>query len=268
LSTATHVSSNGLRVVRQVRSRRNSTVCEQPGDPLLLRNRPLAERVAPDLMGTRARSSLTDFALFGGGLRMRLTRTVASGLALLLGLLGTMTPASSIRVPHTQPAVMIDGVLSPNEWTDAEEVAVSGVATLYFQQSSDFVYIAVQYGNSSSGIVDLYLSPAEGEVYNLHASAKLGERKLEAKGYPNWVWWKNRDWTANVSRVDSFEKRTFLPTKVREFQIRRNRFPATTWRLRFELTVINANSEPQATTVFPSGTGEKSTSGWLILDLR
>jgi hypothetical protein len=44
---------------------------------------------------------------------------------------------------------------------------VPGVAILYFQQSADFVYIAVQYQNSTSGIVDLYLSPSEKEVYNL-----------------------------------------------------------------------------------------------------
>jgi hypothetical protein len=71
-----------------------------------------------------------------------------------------MTPVSSIRVPNTQPAVMIDGVLSPDEWEGAKQVAVSGVATVYFQRSSDFVYIAIEYKNSSSWIVDLYLSPA------------------------------------------------------------------------------------------------------------
>ena len=155
-----HVSGDGLRVIRQARSSGNSIVSEQPGDPLLLRSRPLAERVAPDLKSTRATNSLTDFAIFRGALRMRLHRIVASGLALLPGLPGTMTPVSSIRVPNTQPAVMIDGVLSPDEWEGAKQVAVSGVATVYFQRSSDFVYIAIEYKNSSSGIVDLYLSPA------------------------------------------------------------------------------------------------------------
>lgn len=69
-------------------------------------------------------------------------------------------------------------------------------------------------------------------------------------------------------RVDSLEKRTFLTTSVREFQIQRMRFPSTTWRLRFELTSMNANDGPQATTIFPSDTTERSTVGWLVLDLR
>ena len=68
---------------------------------------------------------------------------------------------------------MIDGVFSQGEWQNAICVDVPGTAKLYFQRSVDFVYIAVQYTNSPSGIVDLYLSPREGEVYDLHASANL-----------------------------------------------------------------------------------------------
>jgi len=172
-----------------------------------------------------------------------------------------------VPVPHTQSAVMIDGVLSPDEWQNAKMIDAAGVALLYFQQSTDFVYIAVQYKTSPSGIVDLYLSPSEGEVYNLHASAKLGERKLQANGYSDWSWWNNRDWTANVSRVDSFEKRTFLPTPLREFQIRRARFPSVTWRLRFDLTAMTTKNETQAISIFPRDTTDKATTGWLVLDL-
>jgi len=162
---------------------------------------------------------------------------------------------------------MIDGVLSPDEWQSAKMKDAAGVALLYFQQSADFVYIAVQYKTSPSGIVDLNLSPSEGEVYNLHASAKLGERKLQANGYSDWSWWNNRDWTANVSRVDSFEERTFLPTPLREFQIRRARFPSVTWRLRFELTAMTTKNETQAISIFPRDTKDKATTGWLVLDL-
>jgi hypothetical protein len=46
---------------------------------------------------------------------------------------------------------------------------------LYFQQSAAFVYIAVKYTTSPSGTVDLYLASGEGEICDLHASAKLGD---------------------------------------------------------------------------------------------
>lgn len=187
----------------------------------------------------------------------------------LLSILLTATASDlRVRVPHSASAVMIDGVLSTNEWQNAARVEVPGVANLYFQQSTEFVYIAVEYTSGPSGIVDLYLSPTEGEIYDLHASAKLGERQLHLNAYSDWAWWNNRDWIANVSRVESFEKRTFLPAPVHEYQIRRARFPSVTWRLRFELTTMTANSEVQAITIFPQATTDKSTAGWLVLDLK
>jgi len=199
----------------------------------------------------------------------RRMRTLLS-LALLSSILwaAAASPDFRIQVPHTSSAVMIDRVLSKDEWQDAKRVEVPDVATLYFQESAGSVYIAVEYTKQSSGIVDLYLSPAEGEIYDFHASAKLGERTLHANTYSDWAWWNNRDWTANVSRVDSFEKHTFLPAPVREYQIRRTRFPSVSWRLRFELTAMTANSETQAITIFPQATTDKSTAGWLVLDLK
>lgn len=173
-----------------------------------------------------------------------------------------------IRVPQTSSAVMIDGVFSEGEWQHAVSVNVPGTARLYFQRSADFVYIAVQYTNSPSGIVDLYLSPREGEVFDLHASAKLGEQQLRGKTFPDWSWWNNQDWTANTSHVDSFEKRTFLPAPIREYQIRHSRFGSNVWRARFELTAMGTNNETQAHAVFPHGTTDTLTGGWLELNLE
>lgn len=173
-----------------------------------------------------------------------------------------------IRVPQTSSAVMIDGVFSEGEWQHALSVDVPGTARLYFQRSGDFVYIAVQYTNSPSGIVDLYLSPREGEVFDLHASAKLGERQLRGNAFPDWSWWNNQDWTANISHVDSFEKRTFLPAPIREYQIRHSRFGSNVWRVRFELTAMGAHNETQAHAIFPHGTTDTSTAGWLQLTLE
>jgi len=173
-----------------------------------------------------------------------------------------------IRAPHTSSIVMIDGVLSKGEWQDSTRIEVPGVAHVYIQRSTEFVYIAFEYTHSPSGIVDLYLSPTEGEIYDLHASAKLGERQLNPEGFPDWAWWNNHDWTANVSRVDSFEKRTFLPTRVREYQIRRSRFPSKLWRLRFELTAIGTDNQTESVTIFPPRTADKSSAGWLLLSLE
>ena len=173
-----------------------------------------------------------------------------------------------IRVPQASCSVMIDGVFSKGEWETAARIAVPPAAQISFQRSAEFVYIAVQYTNSPSGIVDLYLSPGQGEIFDLHASAKLGERQLRGNAFSDWDWWNNRDWTANTSHVDSFEKHTFLPAPIREYQIKRSRFPSPVWRLRFELIAMGANNETQSITVFPPNTTDKSTAGWLQLSLR
>jgi hypothetical protein len=190
-------------------------------------------------------------------------------LPLVAILLQTLTSSDlHVAVPEASSAIMIDGILSEGEWKKAVRVDVPGTAELYFQESAEFVYIAVKYTTPPSGIVDLYLSPREGEVYDLHASAKLGERQLAGNQFPDWNWWNNREWTANISRVESFERSTFLPTPIREYQIRRSRFGSRTWRLRFELTTMDANNDTQSTIVFPAGTTYKSTAGWLVLTLE
>jgi hypothetical protein len=177
-------------------------------------------------------------------------------------------PAVRVTVPRTSPAIMVDGVFSSGEWNSAAKVELPQVANIYFQTSAEFVYIAIEFTRSPSGMVDLFVSPANGQVYDLHASAKLGERQLNRSGYPEWVWWTNRDWTANVSRADSFEKRTFLPTRVREFQLRRARFGGNSWRIRFELTPLNAENKPGPPAMYPLSTSGTSTTGWLELWLE
>ncbi|HEY6331217.1 MAG TPA: hypothetical protein VI756_17955 [Blastocatellia bacterium] len=173
-----------------------------------------------------------------------------------------------IQVPQTNPEVMVDGVFSKGEWQDAGHLDVPKLGRIYVQRSTEFVYIAFEYIEAPSGMVDLFISPAEGQIYDFHASAKLGERQLKDGQFPDWTWWNNNDWVANVSRVDSFEDRTFLPTPIREFQIRRSRFPSTVWHVHFALTAMGRKNETLSEVVFPNATGEKSADGWIELLLN
>jgi hypothetical protein len=169
-----------------------------------------------------------------------------------------------VRVPVGKP-VMVDGHFSPKEWEDAAEIPMPESIRLYFKQSGEFVYVCVRLPKGRYGFTDLYLSTPEGPAVNLHASAKLGERVLTDNRWPEWTWWNNADWVANVSRVDSFEKRTFLPEDLREFQIRRSRFPGGRWLVRLEVSV--ASKDDYKAVAFPEGTSNKAKTGWLRLDL-
>jgi hypothetical protein len=98
---------------------------------------------------------------------------------------------------------------------------------------------------------------------NLHASAKLGERVLQGATWSPWTWWNNVEWVANVSRVESFQARTFLPEEVRTFQIRHSRFGGQWWRVFFVLTSLRV--EGQETIAFPSQANDLDTDHWLTL---
>ncbi len=181
-------------------------------------------------------------------------------------------PASDIngeqpvwRVPKGK-AVMVDGNLERGEWNDALVRSIPGLARVYVKQSDQYVLLAVEMENSEDGVVDLYLSPSAEDAYDLHASAKLGERRLASGAWPAWKWWNNAGWVANTSRVESFEKRSFLPTKIREFQISRSRFPGHEWKIMFE---VMTPAEPEwKLSSYPSGSKSTDTKGWIRLRLE
>lgn len=169
-----------------------------------------------------------------------------------------------VHLPNGKP-VMIDGRLEKDEWADATVVDFPGLARLYGKKSTEYVWLAIEFTGAETGALDLYLAPGDGGIYDLHASAKLGERKLIGGKWPDWTWWNNTGWVANVSRVESFEKPSFLPANVREYQIQRSRFPAKEWKVRFEFLTP---AEPDwKTTPYPPGTTNTDPKGWLVLQL-
>ena len=184
--------------------------------------------------------------------------------ALLLLTATAETAPQVIRVPLGKP-VMIDGKPDSNTWKDSAKTEFPGLATLYVKRSKEYVWLALKL-NSNDGILDLYLSPPDGSIYDLHSSAKLGERRFQNGAWPDWTWWNNEGWVANVSRVESFEKRTFLPTNVRQYQIRRSRFPGPYWRVMFE---VGTPAEPEwKITTYPVGASNTHPNVWLTLQLN
>lgn len=173
----------------------------------------------------------------------------------------------TIRVPTSNRTVMIDGKLSPNEWSDAARFRLGNLADVYVKQSRGFVWLAVERLNGNDFALDLYIQPGDGAIYDLHSSAKLGERMLQGTSWSDeWKWWNNEGWIANWSRVSSFEQRTFLPEKIREYQISRGRFAGDTWRIMFSLMLP---AQPQwGTFSFPESAKSTSTEHWMVLQFK
>jgi len=160
---------------------------------------------------------------------------------------------------------MVDGKLTPDEWSDAKQLVASDLAQLCFKQNNNDVLIAIKFLKSKTGTADLYLASG-GHIYDLHASAKLGERTLEAGHLPEeWTWWNNDRWVANVSRPDDWSKRTFKDENVREYQISRERFQGNEWKIFLDL-MTPAEPKWQAS-AYPPIANNGSDRNWIVLRL-
>lgn len=156
--------------------------------------------------------------------------------------------------------ILVDGKLSPGEWADARRIAASDSVTLYLKRDASYLYIAVE---PTGGVfsVDLYLDRDNGAgILDLHASAKLGEREGSFGQWPEWEWWNNRAWVANVVRVANFEPRTFLVDNAKEYQIEISRLGTR----RFWLSADVQTGEK--TRSIPSDGTERHGRRWLELN--
>jgi hypothetical protein len=190
---------------------------------------------------------------------------IARILLVLVLVIPSLVAVDHITVPRGR-MVMIDGKISGDEWIDAGQVELGGSGLLFFKTAGQYVYFAVQLPNNRSGFVDLYLAPADGKLYDLHSSAKLGQRVLSGGHWPEWnSWWNNRGWVANVSRVESFDEKKFLPETIREFQIDRSYFAGRVWKIMLEISL--AKGQDYVATPFPTKADPSHPETWLRVNL-
>ena len=153
---------------------------------------------------------------------------------------------TNILVPHGIP-VMIDGDFTGKEWNDGKVITIQDSIKLFFKQTEEFVFIGIEPPKKgyNGGWIDLYLSEGENNIFNLHASRKLGERKLTNGKWEDWdKWWTNKGkWKANYIRPDDIEengktKAIQLKDDGWEYQIRKDKFGKGNWRILFEISIV------------------------------
>jgi hypothetical protein len=172
-----------------------------------------------------------------------------------------------LPVPQGKP-IMLDGKLSPGEWADAKQFDAGGLVRIYLKQNNGDVLLAFEYLKGDQFTMDLYLSPADARLYDLHSSAKIGERTLSGSKWPEeWTWWNNDRWVANCSRLDSWDNHSFLHQKIREYQIARSRFSGTEWRAMLDV-MYPVPQKQWKTERYPASVSDTETKGWLTLKLE
>jgi len=179
---------------------------------------------------------------------------------------------SIVLVPQGKP-VMVDGKFSEQEWADAKTIAISEEVKLYFKQSEEYIYLGIEPPSKEykGGWVDLYISGNDGEILNLHASRKLGERKLINGEWKKWSkWWTNEgSWRANYNRPNDIDengesKVVYLKDKGWEYQIRKSKFKKNQWKIMFDISLVLKGFK---SIKYPANTENIKSDNWLILQL-
>jgi hypothetical protein len=182
-----------------------------------------------------------------------------TALLLLLIFISSSGMAQSVKLPASKKSVFIDGHFQEDEWSDAASVKVSDSLTLYFKHDRENIYWCLRGHHRPAQLasVDFYFLKGKSLV-NLHVSAKLGERLFDGKDYGEWNWWNNREWVANVTKLDVPETRKFFRDECKEFQVRKTFSHKNQARLMFTIQ-FPKNLE----TRFPVEASETKPDRWL-----
>jgi len=204
-------------------------------------------------------------------------RAICLVLSLLLCALPSLYSQDAVTIPKGAD-IMVDGVFSEGEWSDAHTVTIAEGTRLHFKQSGKYIYIGVQFSsaNNVGGWIDIYLQGNPGEIVNLHSSRKLGERKLAGDQWPEFdQWWTTRgDWTANYGKPDDIQvngkrKEIWTPVEGWEFQIKRGRFKSNQWQVLFEPSCMfpKGSAKRRLQQVFPTNGVKTKPDGWMTLKI-
>ena len=219
---------------------------------------------------------------------MRLNFQRLTGLCLLAFLWAVPTGAretETVRLPEAKgEPVLLDGLFSDGEWNDALQKDLGSGIRLYLKKSGGHVFIGVRFSPFKGSIADLFISPDGRTITHLHASAQVGERRVqETSGEwdnPEFIWGDTSEWQANEirwnqQRMDQLIKEGQTRDSAQfasmyrydgfEFQIKASKFKSNTWLLRVAAPVPPDWNHP---IVYPAGTSMAKTEGWLEVIVR
>lgn len=181
----------------------------------------------------------------------------------------------TIRVPQSEAPVLIDGKFPVAEWRNCFVISIEDSVKLYLKQYKGHVFIGVRVERATPSYVDLLLFTPDEQLYNLHASMKIGERLLKGNSWtdsqPAWRWGNNIDWIANEAKIDPTKDtdlpftEKFYPYEGYEFQLCRSRFDGKKWHIRI---VVQDFAEQLPDITFPNNSKKTDTSQWAILNLE
>jgi hypothetical protein len=183
--------------------------------------------------------------------------------------------SGAVKVPATGTSEIVpDGRIAGAEWSDATRVSLGEGVTLLIKANDDQIAIAVKSAARGPQFTDLYVSAADGQIWNLHVEKETSERKLTGATWtandPAFVPYNNANWQANVVELKPNADPTapiakqVKPYDGQEFLISRSQFAGKQWHLRVEAHDL-AQEKPDL--VYPAASDPHDTSGWATITL-
>jgi hypothetical protein len=169
--------------------------------------------------------------------------------------------APAIQVPSGK-TVIIDGKITPLEWSDAKVLSVGDSVQVFLKASGEYLLIAVEAAPAENIYIDLYTKNGT-TVRDFHASAKLGQRLSNNGSWTDWNWGNNKGWVANVSRINSIENKTFFNENSREFQIEKSLFKNNEALLFITMGIMNSSNDSDKK--IPADANITEPSKWILI---
>lgn len=178
--------------------------------------------------------------------------------------------------------ILLDGLFSPGEWDDALRLRIDPKANLLIKTKKGHLFIGIKCTDLKIPVADIYLATENRPIYQLHASAQLGERVLSeehgSENDPPFHWGDTRDWYANevrwnnstltsimetegISREEAFSRAVY-PYEGFEFQIKQSKFQTNELWIRIEVSYEDSYDNP---IVIPVNTERKIIDNWIKL---
>lgn len=188
---------------------------------------------------------------------------------LLLALLPVADAAPALESRLVATPVLLDGLCPDDEWAAASRTELDATHTLLLMHDATFAYACILGPGDAPLTLDLYLQgSATGQLYNLHASAQVGERLRGARGWPPYEWWNHRGWYSpavpftGVTGEGAERRPQFANGRPRELQVRRARFGDGSWRAMFSVGGKRAADGSWQVLVYPAGARDDDPAGW------
>lgn len=201
-------------------------------------------------------------------------------IVLALGLLGASVSvasagsgptAQSVHAGQLSAETKVDGFLTDAEWSRAARVSGADGIEYFFAANDKHHAIAVLSGARGPHYVDIFILQGD-EIVNLHASFKVGERRLVGRDWtdstPATAWGQTTGWTANSVRKRKDAKpaidfaESLEPYQGYEFVLDKSKFGEGPLQIRIETRDFLGQ---KADVVFPVSSARLDPTGWAVV---